>query len=311
MFKKAASHTDTPLIQRKVSFDFSNTPLHWIPGDAFSSHFISVIHTILPAGEFFFCKLYNKALPYIEDEQLREDVKGFIKQEAMHARAHDAGIAEFLEAQGMEVRSFIANVEWFFDQLLHDQPFGQKIPDSMEKAWLKFRLGIIAAVEHFTCVLGKYALDNTEWDEAGGDPVVLDLLRWHGAEEVEHRSVAFDVYKHLGGRYPMRYFQMFIVFPVLMGLWAKGSTHMMAQDPLLAGKKPRLLGLFYWMEWQRVARTERLPSLFWLAKQASHYFVPWYDPVKEASTEQAQAYLATSPAAAKFNGTPLKAVKVA
>ncbi|MGM0563744.1 MAG: metal-dependent hydrolase [Pseudomonadota bacterium] len=300
---KPASHTDVPLIQRKVRFDFSGTPLHWIPGDAFSSHFVSVIHTILPAGEFFFCKIYNKALPYIEDERLREDVKGFIRQEATHARAHNTGIAEFLEAQGMEVRDFIAGVEWWFDQALHDQPFGYTVPPSLEKQWLKFRLGLIAAIEHFTCVLGKYALDNSEWDRAGADPTILDLLRWHGAEEVEHRSVAFDVYKHLGGRYPMRYFQMTIVFPVLMGLWAQGATHMMAQDPALKDRKPRLLGLFYWMEWQRVSRTERLPSLGWLARQASRYFVPWYDPVKEASTEQAEAYLARSPAAARFSGS--------
>ncbi|EUA34412.1 putative metal-dependent hydrolase family protein [Mycobacterium xenopi 4042] len=27
--------------------------------------------------------------------------------------------------------------------------------------------------------------------------MMLDLLRWHGAEEVEHKAVAFDTMKHL------------------------------------------------------------------------------------------------------------------
>ncbi|WP_250656304.1 metal-dependent hydrolase [Alkalimarinus coralli] len=291
------SQTDTALLQRKVSFDFSASPLHWIPNDPYTSHFISVIHTILPAGEFFFCRLYNKALPYIDDEKLKQDVKGFIKQEAMHAKAHTGGISNFLENQEMEVGSFIKQVEWLFDSVLHDKPFGRKVPKQLERDWLVLRLGLIAAVEHFTCVLGKYALENTQWDHEGADPTILDILRWHASEEIEHRSVAFDVYQHLGGNYPMRYLQMLIAFPVVIGLWVKGSSHLMAQDSSIASKRPKAFGVYFWREWQRKSKSGHLPSLLWLARQASRYFSPSYNPAIEASTEQAQAYLAQSPAA--------------
>jgi len=47
----------------------------------------------------------------------------------------------------------------------------------------------------------KWVLDADGLDEAM-HPMMLDLVRWHGAEEVEHRCVAFDVYQHLGGGYP-------------------------------------------------------------------------------------------------------------
>ncbi len=30
---------------------------------------------------------------------------------------------------------------------------------------------------------------------------MLDMLRWHGAEEVEHKAVAFDTMKHLRAGY--------------------------------------------------------------------------------------------------------------
>lgn len=73
---------------RSVSFDFSEASIHWIPNDPFSSHTYNAINLLLPACEFWFCRVFNKALPLIQDECLKEDVKAFIKQEAIHARAH-------------------------------------------------------------------------------------------------------------------------------------------------------------------------------------------------------------------------------
>jgi predicted metal-dependent hydrolase len=40
----------------------------------------------------------------------------------------------------------------------------------------------------------------------GADPEMVDLVKWHGAEEIEHRTVAFDLYRHLGGGYIARYY---------------------------------------------------------------------------------------------------------
>jgi len=297
---KSASRTRTPLRQRRVQFDWSRTPLHWIPGQPYASHFINEINMLLPAGEFWFCKLYNQALPLVKDTKLREDVQGFIRQEAMHARAHDGAIAGYLAAHGIETDSYMRRINWLFEVALADAPFGRRLPRPARRQWLLFRLGLVAAVEHMTCVLGKYALDNRRWDEAGADPVLLDLVRWHGAEEVEHRSVAFDLYQHLGGSYPTRYYLMTLTFPLVFGLWVAGAAYLMRQDPALAGRKPSVLRPWIWLEWQRQARTGLLPSVFWLAAQELRYLNPWYHPEHEASTEEALAYLARSPAAQKL-----------
>jgi len=298
--RKRASHTEGRLQQRRVQFDWSQTPLHWLPQQPFTSHFINEINLLLPAGEFWFCKLYNQALPLVKDAKLREDVQGFIRQEAMHARAHDGAVAEYLGSHGIETESYMRRVGWLFEVALADAPFGRKIPRMAQRQWLVFRLGLIAAIEHMTCVLGKYALDNKTWDELGADPVLLDLIRWHGAEEVEHRSVAFDLYKHLGGSYPTRYYLMTITFPVVFGLWVAGAAHLMRQDPLLAGKRPSVLRPWIWLEWQRQAKSGLLPSLPWLFKEELRYLNPWYHPENEASTEQALAYLYNSPAARRL-----------
>lgn len=288
------SHTDQALPQRKVSFDFSQTPLHWLPGDAFSSHFISEIHMILPAGEFWFCRLYNQALPLVRDDKMREDVKGFIRQEAVHGRAHSTAISGFLQAHGIETQTYQRRIDWLFGRLLGDAPLGLRLPAFAARLWLLFRLGIIAGIEHFTCILGKYVLENRYYD--GGDPVMVDMLRWHGAEEIEHRSVAFDLYSHLGGRYPMRYVMFALIAPVLLYLWMSGATALMRQDPVLKPHRPGFWRPWFWLEWRRVAKRGHLPSLFWLLRETLRYLRVDYHPRHEASTEQALAYFRASPA---------------
>lgn len=295
---KRASKTEGRLIPRKVQFDWSETPLDWIPGHPFASHFINEINLILPAGEFWFCRLYNKALPYVTDPKLREDMQMFMRQEAMHARAHAGAIEGYLHQHGIETQGKTQVMDWLFETVLADAPFGRTLPKFMDKQWLVFRLGIVAAIEHMTCVLGKYVLENKSWDEAGADPVLLDLIRWHGAEEVEHRSVAFDLYQHLGGGYLSRYYLACIATPAVFGFWVHGAAHLLKQDPRFAGYKPAVWRPWIWREWSRVSKTGLLPPPLWLIfLQQLPFFSPFYDPVKEASTEAALAYLNASPAA--------------
>ncbi len=295
--KKKASSTDYRIEPRKVQFDWSKTPLDWIPNQPFASHFINEINLILPAGELWFCRLYNKALPYVTDDKLREDVHAFIRQEAMHSRAHTTACSEYLSAHGVDTQRNLAIMEWLFGTALADEPFGRKVPKALQKRWLLFRLGIIAAVEHMTCVLGQYVLNNKEWDKAGADAVLLDLIRWHGAEEIEHRSVAFDLYQHLGGSYISRYYLSAISFVAVFGIWADGAADLMRQDPRFKAQRPSVWRPWLWREWVRTAKNGYLPDPMWLFLTELPYLSPWYNPRNEASTEQALAYLEGSIAA--------------
>lgn len=304
--RKRASHTAHHLVHRKVQFDWRDTPLDWIPGQPFASHFINEINLLLPAGEFWFCRLYNQALPLVTDAKLREDVQMFVRQEAMHARAHASAMSDYLRTHGIDTDGHTRVGDWLFETLLSETPFGRRVPKRLQRQWLLFRLGLIAAIEHMTCVLGKYALDNKTWEAAGADATLLDLLRWHGAEEVEHRSVAFDLYRHLGGGYVSRYYLSLIAFPAVFGLWVHGAAHLMKQDARLAANKPSLLRPWIWLEWQRQSRSGLLPSLPWLALQQLSFFTPWYNPEREGSTEDALGYLAKSPAATRAAALALK-----
>jgi len=128
---------------------------------------------------------------------------------------------------------------------------------------------------------------------------MVDLVKWHGAEEIEHRTVAFDLYRHLGGGYIARYYLSVAVIAGVLGLWVDGAAHIMKQDPRFADKNPSLWHPWIWLEWLKQGRKDNqvLPSPIWLVAQQIDYLMPWYDPVKEGSTEDAVQYLDQSPAA--------------
>lgn len=271
---------------RDVHFDWSTLPMHWVPGEPQATHTINVLHLALPEGERWFVDLFKEALPLIRDDKLREDVLGFIGQEAVHAEAHSAA-ADHLEACGMNLRPYVGQMEWMFRKLLGDRGLTGK----KREEWLIERLAVVAAIEHYTAFLGQWVLDASPLDAAGADETMLDLLRWHGAEEVEHRSVAFDLFQHLDGRYARRARTMVVVTPVLAWVFLRGSRYLMKHDPVLHDGKAT------WREYKRVSRQGLLPTGRQLLHEIKPYFRRSYHPTETGNTDQAVAYLATSPAA--------------
>ena len=296
---KMASSIAYRIQPRKVKFEWLNTPIDWIPEQPFVSYFINEINMILPAGEFCFCRLYNKVLAQIQDEKLKHDVQAFIRQEAMHAQAHNSANKEYLSERQIDIQRNLKLMDFLFGKLLADQPLGLSIPKPLQHQWDLFRLGVVATVEHMTCVLGQYALYNTEWQKRGADAAMLDLVKWHGAEEIEHRTVAFDLYRHLGGGYLARYYLSVLVIIAVLGLWVDGAAHIMRQDPRFQSIRPAVYKPWIWREWYRISQQDNrlLPNPLWLISQQLGYLMPWYDPVHEAKTEDAIAYLNQSPAA--------------
>jgi predicted metal-dependent hydrolase len=287
---------------RRVQFDFKDTPLHWIPDDPFSTYTFNGVHLLLPAGELWFCRVYSKALLYVTDPQLRADVEGFIRQEAIHSRAHSKA-EHYLHAHGIETENFRSKVEWLFEKFLGEAPLGIGFLQNrlLDRHWLVLRVGIVAAIEHFTGLIGQWAMDNTTLDKA--DPIMADLFRWHLAEEVEHRTVAFDLFQHLCktqlGFYVSRQALMAIIYPLFLFFLVEGGRSLGQQDPDPAVRKlasyslPRML-----IELERVGRrTQNLPTFSFLTAGTIRWMSPRFHPVTEGNTEQALAYLARSPAA--------------
>jgi predicted metal-dependent hydrolase len=158
-----------------------------------------------------------------------------------------------------------------------------------EREVLIEHVAIVAAIEHFTAMVGDWLLNANAVDDAGAHPVMLDLLRWHGAEEVEHRCVAFDLAAHLDPGYPRRVRSMAIAFPVLVWLWVRGARFLAAADTD---------GTAFRMTWRAAfaaARRGLLPAPGAVARRGLRYLSPSYHPSQDYSTRKAVEYLGYSP----------------
>jgi hypothetical protein len=269
-----------PLKARHFRFDFSQTPLHWIPDDPYATHLINVLHMIAPVGERRFIKAVQAVQHRIHDERLKADIKGFIGQEAAHAHVHDAVLTRLKEL-GIDSEEYLRVYEQVYDFFtFQNTPF----PDEWFLTW---RVASTAAAEQITCVLGDWVLEADGLDASGADRMMLEFLRWHGAEEVEHRSVAFDTLKEVAGpaEYPIRVAAMLTVFPVMWGLWVYGTQYYLRQDPTLKGRR------FTFQDLVASVKADHCPG--WeLVHAALRYLGPTFHPSQESCLEKAQAFFA-------------------
>ena len=224
---------------RDVVFDWSALPMHWVPDDPFTTHLLNVLHLLLPEGERWFVRVFTEALPMIRDPRLVEDVRGFIGQEAVHAESHQ-GVLDHFDAHGLDTTPYVEQVRWLFGHAMGDREFTGPRAVKRRDDWLVERVAEVAAIEHFTAVLGDAVLNSPGLDSRGADPVMLDLLRWHGAEEIEHRAGGVRPLPAPGRALPapgVR--QMLVVAPGIFGLWLGGVSFLMANDPT-GWRRPKL-----------------------------------------------------------------------
>lgn len=178
-------------------------------GDIVMSHVLTVLSSVFPDGEDFFVRSVRAAVDEVTDPKLAKDVEGFIGQESMHGREHrvlNDKLAE-LGYPTREIGRYVRAVTAFRERI------------QSKKANLAFT----AALEHYTASLAETLLGHEEARQEIGHPGFRYLLMWHALEESEHKAVAFDVYRTVGGGELMRQTTMWLThltFVLETGAWA-------------------------------------------------------------------------------------------
>ena len=202
------SNPDRKVPTRRISFEesFQTVPKHFAAdGDLIQSHLAASLSAVFPDGEDFFVRSVRYFRDQITDPELKRQVAGFIGQEAVHGREHRA-FNNRLDQLGYPTKRIERLTKW-----------GLELRERIAPA--KANLAATAALEHFTATLAELILTNEDARALFGDEAVKNLFLWHALEESEHKAVAFDVYKAVGGTERMRVWTMnFLRYGFVIGM---------------------------------------------------------------------------------------------
>lgn len=184
-------HSDVVTIDaRDLRFELGDdVASHWSPGQPEFSHVANGFMATLPYLEPYFIHNLHAAAEKLPVE-LRADAEGFNKQEARHAQQHRAW------------NQVLARRYPGFEAL--EDALKEKLATSRRNHSLAFRLAYTAGFEAITYQVVCFIMDERDRWLGGADPRMIAMLTWHAAEEIEHKSVAFDVYQAFNGGYWLR-----------------------------------------------------------------------------------------------------------
>jgi hypothetical protein len=259
-------HPERKVPTRRMSFEESlrDVPRHYAAGgDLIESHLGAALSAVFPDGEDFFVRSVRHFRDRITEPELKREVNGFIGQEAMHGREHRA-----------------------FNDRLDELGYPTKRVERMVKGSLAIRerlmspqsnLAATAALEHFTATLGELVLTNEEVRALFGHPAVRDLFVWHALEESEHKAVAFDVYKAVGGSERTRVLTMKLLRYVFVLVMVVQVAASLLGDP--ATYRPGQLR----PSWRRFLRSPLMSKELWA--QLRDYDRPDFHPEDRENAE--------------------------
>lgn len=256
--------SDPSITVRRMHFDYSpDMELVFIDSDPeFSAVFLGTWF-LLPFLEPYLMRTMREAMSQVDDPKLKHDLKQFCSQEGQHYRQHAKANEVILsicpegEAKNALLQA-IADVEQEYLSLSEDKS-------------LAFNLAYAEGFEAYTCAGARIQLDLRVFDYMTGP--IRELMLWHIMEEVEHRSVAYDAYEHVVGKYFYR---------VRVGMWAQKhfigwgvrlSQHLKACLPALFNQQYPEDKIKLRKHRNSVYMRAMLPK--WLAT-----FSPWYSPHK-------------------------------
>jgi uncharacterized protein len=172
---------------RRPRFDLSEVlAADWHGGDPFKTAVFNGLSMMLPIGEQYIIDAVRRFQNDITAPLLRSEVQQLIGQESVHRLQHASYNEALVRHRGYSLEALEAwmraNDEWANANL-----------NALE------HLAVAVAYEHLTASIAYAAFVDARWF-AGADGRVSAFWFWHALEELEHKSIAFEVYIDAGGQ---------------------------------------------------------------------------------------------------------------
>ena len=128
-----------PVVRTNLDFKLDDIPRFWFGDDPFRTRIFDALSLTFPEGERYFIESVRLFRDKIEDPELQQKVKDFIRQEAQHGISHDK-MNDLMKEQGMPLDQFTTMLKKIFKfELTKRSP--------------QYNIAMTAAAEHLTALM--------------------------------------------------------------------------------------------------------------------------------------------------------------
>jgi uncharacterized protein len=207
------------IVARRLKFGIpKDLPRFWNDKCPTKTYLFNAIAILAPGFERL---AISSVVPFkdnIPDPHLKEQIHGFIGQEAAHG-SEFIRYNQILKSQGYDIKRLekwnLKSFRWIAKKL---SP--------------KMHLSLSLAGEHLTAIISDLVLRDKRWLR-NAHAANAAIWRWHSIEEIEHKAVVFDLYQSLGCGYFARITGMWLISWVLGRLLIRNFFHMARVDKQL------------------------------------------------------------------------------
>jgi uncharacterized protein len=239
-----------------------------VEGHPEESYLYVGLSLLLPYLEPYLVRTMRAARGHVTDPALAADLDLFNGQEGQHYRQH------ILFNQAIRLHGFTGLAALEAEAAADYRRY-------TETRSLRWNLAYAEGFEAFTSTLARFSLEEKLLTRMTSP--ARELYEWHLVEELEHRTVAFDVYAHVCGGY---------LYRLVVGLFAQWHLNrfMIRVALRMLGADPVAFRAKY--GGARAAWT-RLRPLLWLEVRRLFprllaTYLPWYTPHRIALPERAR-----------------------
>lgn len=205
------------IVPRRFAFqDLESIPKYWFGGNALITHLENTFSILIPPGERFFIQSVRNYAGEVRDPEFAKLVQAFVAQEGHHTRAHN---------------EFNRQIARFGIDVAREEAYAARVMQRASRLLpRKIQLGITVFFEHLTAT-GAHALFAEPQIARLIHPEALRFWRWHAVEELEHKAVAFDLLRQVGGGYATRIFSALVGLLWMTPVFIRMARRMMREDP--------------------------------------------------------------------------------